>query len=123
MITNNMKLLTPVEIKSTSEDKISINPREIKLSHLQKQRIIVELRMHKPFAEKNGVKVPIKESIFIKSDNFNQTLRVFINPETSSALPGKYLSNSSQDVNNSEKFNENEEFENLLEQKSESKEN
>jgi len=65
MITNNMKLLTPVEIKSTSEDKISINPREIKLSHLQKQRIIVELRMHKPFAEKNGVKVPIKESIFI----------------------------------------------------------
>ena len=84
----------------------------------QKSQIVdITLRMNKPFAEKNGVKVPIKEFLFIKSENFDQKLRLTINPEKPGALPGKYFTNSSCDYDNedSQQIITNEEFEDLIE--------
>lgn len=72
--------------------------------------------MGKPFSEKAGFKIPIKEFIFIKSDNFDQTVSVFIQPGSAKSIPSKYFTSSSYDYQNDQNTISNEEFEELLEQ-------
>jgi len=75
--------------------------------------------MNKPFGEKAGKKIPIKECIFVKSDNFDQKIKVFINPDDTPYLPEKYLSSSScsQDGYQQNQQISNKDFESMIEEK------
>lgn len=111
-ITNNLKFLVPFKIKCSCKEKIDIKPREIRISPQKSQNIEITLKMGKPFALKAGVKVPIKEFIFIKSENFDHKIKLFINPDNCLPLPIKYLTTSSCE---NEEDNKIDEFETLLE--------
>lgn len=112
-----MKFNTNIATKSSSPDKIQIKPREFRLTPLKSQIIEITLRMSKDFGVRSGVKVPIKEFIFIKSENFDQKLNVFINPEKFASLPEKYLNDSCSNYNsqNNDQAITNQEFEDLIE--------
>jgi hypothetical protein len=117
-LTNNLKFLISISIKCSWSDKLQISPREFKLGSQKSQTVSISLKMNKPFGEKGGKKVPIKEWLFIKSDHFDQKVRILINPENWYQLAEKYLSNLSQSNENSVVQNEisNEDFENMLEE-------
>ena len=93
-ITNNMKFNTYVELKSGCEEKLTINPREFELGPSKTKVVTVNLRVGKPFGQKNGTKVPIKERLFVKTDHFNQSIGVFVQPDN--GLEGKYFENQKE---------------------------
>ena len=94
-ITNNLKFFLNVSLKWSSSDKIDIKPREFRLGSQKSQIIDISWRISKPFGEKSGIKIPIREFVFIKTDNFDQKVIVTIQPEKVGTLPQKYFSNSS----------------------------
>ena len=53
---------------------------ELKVDAGKSQQMEVILRLHKPFGHKMGNKIPIKEFIFVKTDNFDQKIDVLILP-------------------------------------------
>ena len=114
-ITNNLKFFLNISLKWTSSDKIDIKPREFRLGSQKTQTIDIIWRISKPFGEKSGIKMPIREFIFIKSDNFDQKINLVIQPEKVGAIPQKYFSNSScEDDQEVHQEIDNEEFESII---------
>lgn len=113
---NNLKILVNVSIKTSATDKLDVKPRELKLDSQKAVSVEVTLRLSKPFGERFGTKIPIKEFIFVKTENFDQKIDVLILPYNAKPLPSKYLSNSSLEdkAEPQENMISNEEFETLI---------
>ena len=81
-VTVKNTLSAPVEfvLKTSNSERLNVTPKTIKLAAFETSFFDLELKLPRPFPRRQGKQPAQKETLFLRSDFFDQKLNVLIVP-------------------------------------------